>query len=189
MTTALYTIENRVVRLIRQRVGAAELRMEIHAVLRDLFQRIINLVVNRHRLFSAVFKRHLRFGAERHLPVAVEAAARVDAHRQRIDLHILLPTHAEEIANGRLHARILLPIPVHAQDAVTPFLGDRTPDVTDFAHSFNVTQGKRLARLHNNIGVHLPACAQITRFVLGKSFLPRRYTALPRLASQIFRGN
>ena len=38
VATALYAIENRVVRLIRQRIGAAELCMEVHAVLRDIFQ-------------------------------------------------------------------------------------------------------------------------------------------------------
>ena len=78
LTFTLDTVhEGKVGRLV---VGsAAELRVEVGRIFRDLGEGLVDLVVERHLVAIVdVFHRDLALLAERHAPVAVESAAGID---------------------------------------------------------------------------------------------------------------
>ena len=82
LSLALHTVNQRVQRPLG-RVGAAELRVEVGLVLRNFCQGVVDLVVQAHLLGGVdVLQRDTGFLAERHLPVAVEGAARIHADGQ-----------------------------------------------------------------------------------------------------------
>ena len=85
---------------VGQGVAPPPLRVEVRRVVRDVGQRVVDLVVEAVRILVRRGSRSViraRF-AERHLPVAVEAAGRVDRDRQRADVAALAPAVAEEVA-------------------------------------------------------------------------------------------
>jgi hypothetical protein len=163
--------------------------VEIGAVRLDLGQRVVDLVVQRHRVVRAVFERHAAAPAERHRPVAVERAARVDADRQRGDLRVFLPAAAEEIADRAFHRRGLLLVPVNAQNRIAPLAGRREPDVLDRAGALDVCDLKHLARLHDDIRIDLPACTEVARRVARRALLERAHAALSLFPGEIFRAD
>ena len=82
LSLALHTVNQRVQRPLG-RIGAAELRVEVGLVLRNFCQGVVDLVVQAHHLGGVdVLQRDTGFLAERHLPVAVEGAARIHADGQ-----------------------------------------------------------------------------------------------------------
>ena len=90
--------------------------MEVGGVLGHVGQRVVDLVIQDHRLVGDIGQRDAAALAERHLPVAVERGAGIDADRQRGDLGVLLPAAGEEVADRALHRGLLLVVPVNAQD-------------------------------------------------------------------------
>ena len=99
--------------------------------------------------------------AEGHLPVAVERAAGIDAHRQRRELGVLAPAHAEKVADRALDRRLLLAVPVEPQDALAPVARRRHPDLLDRAGALDVGQRKRLVGGDVDRRRDLPAAAQV----------------------------
>ena len=186
---AAHAVEDRVNALVRQRVHAAELRVEIGAVRPDVGQRVVDLVVHRHRVVRAVFERHAAPPAKRHRPVAVERAARIDADRKRGDLHVFLPAAAEEIADRALHRGRLLFLPVDAQDRAAPLTGRRQPNVLDRAGALDVRDLKHRARLDDDIRVHLPARAEVARRIARRTAFERAHAALPLFPGEILRAD
>ena len=72
--------------------------------------------------------------AERHLPVAVEGAARIDADGERTHLRVAAPAAGEKIAERRLDRGMFLAVPIDAQDEIAPaHIGRRDPDLLDRA--------------------------------------------------------
>ena len=57
--------------------------------------------------------------------LTVKGGTGIDANGQGIDLRILIPAHAEEVAYRTLHGRRFLPIPVNPQDGKTPLARGR----------------------------------------------------------------
>ncbi len=111
------SLEDRVVASRRRRVFAAELRMEGARVGRHGIQRrVVDVVVEGvNRPARPVCQRPPRGSVEGHRPVAVvPARGFVEGHRDEVLL--LAESDAEKCADRALDARILLAVPVHAQD-------------------------------------------------------------------------
>jgi hypothetical protein len=101
---------------VGQRVHASELRVEIGHLVGHMCQRVIDLVVEDHRLLVEVGHRDLTPFAEGHRPVAVEAALGIDANRQRCHLGVLAHAAREEVAGRTFHRWRLFPIPVDSEN-------------------------------------------------------------------------
>src|SRR5690554_7241361 len=83
---------------------AAELCMEIGSILRYIGQRIIDLIIEVHRLFIIdISHGDPAFFAERHHPITIERTTRIDGYRQGIQMGIFIPPHAEEITHRCLY--------------------------------------------------------------------------------------
>ncbi len=80
-------------------IGAPELGVEVGRVGIHRRQRVSDLVVNCEGLFAEVFQGPAGAAMERHFPVAVEAAAGIDAHRQRIHRRETLPAVGKKISD------------------------------------------------------------------------------------------
>ncbi|MGX1054275.1 hypothetical protein AB7M74_005227 [Bradyrhizobium japonicum] len=158
--------------------------MEIGAVLGHLGERVVDLVVDGELLLAAVLQREARARAERHLPVAVEGAAGIDADRERGHLRELLPSAGEEIAGRAFHAWQHLVVPVDAQDRVAkPSARQRHPDLLDRALALNVAERKGRTGLDDDIGRDLPALAEIAGLACGGAV--EGHAALALLAGEI----
>ena len=102
LALAVDAIEEGVDLAIGQRVVASPLGVEIGAVLGDIGQGVIDRVVEERprsgsgARLSTVIRQML---AERHLPVAVEAAGRIDRDRERVMLQRSHQPTGEEIAD------------------------------------------------------------------------------------------
>ena len=155
----LDAVQDGVEALLSQRRFASELRMEVSGVSRHPGQRVVDLVIDCHVLLIPVLQRDPRFLAEGHLPVAIEGAARVHAHRQRVDLAILAPAAGEEIADGAFDRRLGLVVPIEAENRVPPITRGRHPNLLDAAGAFDLSQGKRFPGGDMDRGGHLPALA------------------------------
>ncbi len=132
--------------------------------------------------------REARALAERHLPVAVEGAAGIDADRKRRHLRELFPAAGEEIAGRAFDARLLLVVPVDAQDRMAPASArQRHPDLLDRALTFDVGERERRAGLDDDIGRNLPALPEVAglrcRGAVGG------HAALALLAGEILRAD
>ena len=68
--------------LIRHRIGAAELCVEVGGILRNFRQAIIYLIIKPHRGIRQVFHRYFAFFAKRHLPITVERTSRIYTYSQ-----------------------------------------------------------------------------------------------------------
>ena len=163
MAHPAHAVEDRVDLLLGQGVHAAELCVEVGGVSRHLGERVVDLVVERHLLVAQVLGGDPEALAERHLPVAVEGAARVHAHRERGDLRVAAPAGGEEVAGRHLDGRCRLAVPVEAQDQVAPRPGRRHPDVLDGALPRDVGHGERGLRLDAHRRRDLPALAEVAR--------------------------
>ena len=90
MPFALDAVDDHVVGLVGERVGAAEACMEICRVDRHIGQRVVDLVVDARLDLVEVGERDATVLAERHFPVAVEGATGIDADRQGVDGRIVV---------------------------------------------------------------------------------------------------
>ena len=160
---ALDAVEDGVDVLVRQRVDAAELGVEVGGVVRHVGQRVVDLVVEHvmSSFVADVLHGDLAALAEGHLPVAVEGAARVDADRQRGDLGVLAPAAGEEVADRAFDRGLRLAVPVDAQDGEAPGAGGRHPDLLDGARALDVGHGEGLPGRDADGGRDLPALAQV----------------------------
>ena len=77
--------------------------MKIRGLLRNLSQRIIDLIIIDDLFLRSVFQRDPASLSKWHRPIAVERAARIHTHSQRGNLKILLPAAAKEIAHRALY--------------------------------------------------------------------------------------
>ena len=84
---------------------------------------------------------------------------------------VLLPAAAEEIPHRALHRGRGLAVPVHAQDSVAPLPRGGHPDVLNGAGPLDVGNFKGLPRRHTDVGVYLPALAQVPGRPLGRAVL------------------
>ena len=125
---------------------------------------------------------------ERHLPVAVEAAGRVDGDRQRADVAALAPAVAEEVAERHFDGRRLLVVPVDAQDQSTPPGGvDRQPDVLDRARPVDLGERDGLVRRDVDAGRDLPALTELAGGIGAGAF--GRHAAGALLAGGVLRAD
>ena len=115
-----HAIENDIVFPIGQRIGAAELSVEIGFV---LFNRPIltadGIEEPVHLFRIAVFHRDAPMFAKGQGKVHVHATGGVNVDGDGQDLGPPPPTAAEEIAQRRFHTGDCLPIPVHPQNQIT----------------------------------------------------------------------
>ncbi len=124
--------------------------MEIGRLARDGCQYIINLVINRHVLFIAILDHKPRVLAERHLPIAIERAAGIDADGEGSQWRVFSPTAREEIADRALNGRIRFVIPINTQDGMPPVPGGGHPNLFNSAGPGDV--GKRECRPRLDVG-------------------------------------
>ena len=179
------------------RVGAAELRVEVGLVLRNFCQGVVDLVVQAHLLGGVdVLQRDTGFLAERHLPVAVEGAARIHADGQRGELCIFIVCATEEIAHRTFDGRLLLIVPVHSQDGEAPVPGRCHPDLLDGSRTLDLRNRDCLSRFHDDEGVYLPTLAQVLGRMVGVGHIalvlvPDRigHAALALLACKVLRAD
>ncbi len=169
MPLATDAVEDRVILLVRKRVGSSELRVKVRGIGRDRSERVVDLVVENHRLVTEVRHRHPAAPGKGHRPVAVEPIGRVDAHGQARDGQDLVPPAGKEIADRALDRGVILPVPVDPQD--TQAVGSRGchPDVLGGAGAGDVAQGKRLSRLDLHRGRDLPSLSQLPRRVFARA--------------------
>ena len=127
----------------------------------------------------------LRLLAEGHRPVAVQAAARVDADRQRADLGILAPAAGEQVAHRRLHRGLGLAVPIEAEN-VEPHpadVGAGDPYLLDRALAVDFRQRAGGVRLDVGEGRDLPAAPQFPGGMLADAF--GRHRGTPFLAGEV----
>ena len=182
---ARHALEQRVVLLIGQRVDAAELRVEVARVHRHGLDGVGDLVVDGGSALPAVLQRHAEALAVGHLPIAVERRAGVDADGQRGHLRVAAPAAREKVAQRALDGRRLAAVPVDAQDLAAPVAGGGEPDVPDDARAGDVGQRQRLPRLHVQVGVDLPARAQVAGGVSCGALLQRGGAAASLFAGAV----
>ena len=103
--------------------------MEVGCVFGNLRQRVVDLIVKRHRFRIDVLHRDPAGFAERHFPIRVEGAAWIHANCQRSKRGELAPTRGKEVTDRRFHRRMRLTIPVHPQDRIAPIARGSHPDV------------------------------------------------------------
>ncbi len=98
---------------------------------------------------------------EGHGPVAVEAAAGVHRHRQRVDVGTQVVAAAKEVSQGHLHRWCVFTIPVHAQNAVAiGCFGDGYPDVLDHSGARDIRDGGGFSGGQVDVWPHLPALTE-----------------------------
>ena len=163
--------------------------MEIGGVLGDFGQRIIDLPVDdRVRIGIAILQRDAGALAERHLPVAIERAARIDADGERTHLRVAPPAAGEEIAERRLDGRLLLAVPIDAQDEVAPADSAGVIQICWIAPGPSISPKRDLlARLDAHRGRNLPAAAEAARVDRAGPF--RRHAAAALLAGEVLRAD
>ena len=125
--------------------------------------------------------------AERHGPIAVKRAARVNAHRQGGDLEVLLPATEEEIAHGALHRGVLLAVPIDADDGVAPLARGSHPNVLDGARALDASNLQGLSSGNAHKRIHLPALAQVPGGILGRAVLQLAHGARALGPIEVFR--
>ena len=143
--------------------------MEISAVLGNLAQLIVDLIVNDLLLVGEVFDGDAASLAEGHLPIAVEGTAGIDADRQGNDRGIPVPSVAEEVTGRTFHGRHLAVLPVDAQNPVAESAGQGCPDLGDAAGPLNIRKGQDLAGANACAGIDLPAESQISGLTGGET--------------------
>ena len=181
------TIQQGVHGLVRQRVRASPLGMKVGRVIRHRRQRVGHLIVKATAAIGGeILDRDARAFAERHLPVAVESAGRVDGDRDRTDVAALAPSVRVKVAQRRFDRRRRFIIPMHANDEpAPPGRMNRQPDVLNRARPLDVRHGDRFVRTDLDARTHLPA---LTEFTGGNGAgAIGRHAPLPSFASEIFR--
>ena len=110
--------------------------MEIRCVVRDRLEGVIDLIVDRGAFFAPVFHGDAAPRPERHLPVGIEAAPGIHAHRERGDPGFVphAPARREEIAHGHLDRRLRFAVPVEPQDHKPVIPNGRHPDAVSYTH-------------------------------------------------------
>ena len=177
MTAAADPVQYRVIGHVGERVGAAELGVEVGCVLVDLGQGVVDLVVAGDLLGGAVFDGYPGAPAERHLPEAIDPVVGIDRNWQSVDLRELLPRLGEEIAYRDLDGGVLLVVPVKAQDAFAAHDSAGEPDALDRARTGDVGQFEHLAGLDPDRRGDLPAFSQVGRRSGPEAF--RRHSPAP----------
>ena len=78
---------------------------------------VIDLVIHDHRFLCQIFQCHAAAFVKRHVPITVQASARIYTNRKGGELLILLFIRAcKKIPKRSLHRRELLLIPVDSQN-------------------------------------------------------------------------
>lgn len=157
--------------------------MKIGAVVGHFGQRVVDLIVQHHGIVAQVGQRDAAALAERHLPVAVVSAARIDAHGQRGERCESAPPRREKVADRTFHGRRVKPVVIDAQNLKAHVARRRHPDLLNGAHTVDIGQCERLARTDADAGRNLPPDAQIARAVCAGSF--RRHAAPALFAGEI----
>ncbi len=159
---ALDAIENRVDLFVRHRIYAPELGVEVSCIRGYGSLGVDDLVVDHHWLVVEIFKRNARLFPERHGPVGIEGASRVDADGQRRERRVFVPSHGEKIADWNFNRWFGFAVPVDAEDGKAPVASGRHPDVLNLSRSINICQCKGLSRIHVDGRADFPALSQIT---------------------------
>jgi len=142
---------------------AAPLSVEVSRLGGDLRQAVVHLVVKAVDVLPPlVLEGDLRCSSERHGPIGVEPSRGVHVDGQRDDIDALGVAVAEEVAEGHLHRRVLVAIPVHAQDGVAVGAGVYgDPDVLDDAWPVDLRESESRAGRHGDTRADLPAFTQM----------------------------
>ena len=162
-------VENGVKAVHFERVLVMILGVEISGVAGNVGEFVVHLVVERHAFGVGAFDvLHGDAGAfaEGHGPVAIEAAAGINADGERADLAIFSEAAREEIPGGALDGGVGLAVPVDADDGVLPVAADSHPNLMDAAGAFDVGKREGRAGLDADAGRDFPALAQLARGVL-----------------------
>ena len=124
------------------RVDMTKLGVEVRSVVGHVGQRVVDLVIACPGLGRAgVLDGDSASAAKRHEPEAVQAAVGIDGYGQRVQadqrpspsvFHVdgINPWQAEEVRHWAFDRRLLLLIPIHAQDEIAR-------DVTIEPHALN----------------------------------------------------
>src|SRR5262249_18637661 len=107
--------------------------METTRVFWHIRQRIVHLVIEDHVFIVDVFHRDPRRFVERHWPITIKRTAGIDAHRERVDLAILIPSAGKKGADRAFDRRIGLTVPVKAHYRSSPVPGRCHPNLLDAA--------------------------------------------------------
>ena len=182
-------VEHDIVLFERQRVRATKPCVEIGCVLGNVSQCIVDLPVDDRFCFGiAVFEGEPGAAAERHFPIAVERAPRIDADGKRAHLGVAAPSAGEKISERRLHRRLVLIVPVDAQDEIAPaHVRRRDPHLLDRSGALDVAEPKRLARRDAFRGRDFPAAPKAAGVNGAGSFDSHAARAL--LARRILRAD
>ena len=188
VTLALDAVDNGV-NTVNGGVRATEGCAKICDILVDVGERVVYLIVNYQRLGVAVFHGETRALAERHRPIAVEAARGVCANGKRVDVSVFVPAVGEEITCGNLDGWELLIFPVNAEDKVAPDVftfesAQRQPNVLDSTRAFDVGEREFFAGLHPYFGADLPALTQVSGIIGGCALCC--HTALALFTREVF---
>ncbi len=135
--------------------------MEIPRVLFDGLSQVVYLVVDVDIVLRAVFQRDAEAFPEGHRPIAVEAGARVHAHRQRADRRVFVQSVGEEIPEGAFDSRYFRTVPIEAEYLAAPYPCGGEPDLPYLSHIPHIRHHKRLACPDGHQRVHLPSGPQV----------------------------
>ena len=152
--------------LILQRIGTAELRMEVARIIGDFLKAVIHLIIQRKFVIGKAFRSDSRSLSERHLPEAVHTVSRIHAHRKRIHGSVIgIVTVCEEVAERHFHGGNPAVVPVHTKNNESAGNDCRVgkPDMLNTAGAFDVGENDFRMRQYPQIGIHFPAFAEITR--------------------------
>ena len=185
MAVTLDVIQDGVGLQIGQRIDAAELGVEIQGLRSKNLFLTVDLVVNLTGRCAGVlnfYPEGLEIG---HFEIAVHAPVRIEADCKTGELPVLgVVGVTKEIGQRRFHSRILMAVKVDAQDQESAGLcAVRDPEMLDGSLALYVGEDFRFTRLGYQIGVDLPALAQLSG---GMGSTPDdRHSSLSLLTGQV----
>ena len=183
---AFYVVEEGVVCLVWQRVGAVKLGVEIRGVAGDICEQVVDLVVEHHFLDVDIFEGYAAFLAERHRPVAVEGATGVDTDGEALKRGVASPSLAEEVPHRCFDGGGGFVVPVYAEDGIAPVTRGCHPDMLDAAGAVDLGDGIGLAGGYVYGGAYLPALAEFAGGVgagAGRGFSAAAFCAVEVLGA------
>ena len=158
------TIKDNIVLLVRQRIYTPELRMEICAVIRDVGQRVVYLIVHYYIAVICVFERYSRALFKRHMPVAVNAVERITTDSKRIDKTLVVCGRMrKKITYGAFDRRLFTAVPVHTQNKIAECSERCYPDMRNSTGSVYLSESKGLSALYRDRRGYLPLRTELAK--------------------------
>ena len=178
------TVKDNIVLLVRQRIYTPELRMEICAVIRDVGQRVVYLIVHYYIAVICVFERYSRALFKRHMPVAVKAVERITTDSKRIDKTLVVCGRMrKKITYGAFDRRLFTAVPVHTQNKIAECSERCYPDMRNSTGSVYLSESKGLSALYRDRRGYLPLRTELAR--KSRSGTLRRHSALSLFSGEV----